>query len=177
MNLSFPFSSIRSSGWSCFLQVAGSAVGRWFKLDGSGAKRERQGSRFTVRFWDDLSYADAQFQPLLDRNSCRIDDMGAFRLFQYDEKLSWHALEQAAMAYIVSTSMMFERYNCIDNIPKDIRQRFHSLRLWRNLWMPDQRPLSLRRNVSTLCKWGPTGSYHVYGRHLSALNLPYGSSR
>ncbi|KIM44091.1 hypothetical protein M413DRAFT_25571 [Hebeloma cylindrosporum] len=28
--------------------VARSAVGKWFKLDGSGAKRERKGTRFTT---------------------------------------------------------------------------------------------------------------------------------
>lgn len=32
-------------------QVASSAVGRWFELDGSGAKGERKGSRFTVGFF------------------------------------------------------------------------------------------------------------------------------
>lgn len=32
----------------CFVQVADSFVGRWFKLEGSGAANERQGSRFLV---------------------------------------------------------------------------------------------------------------------------------
>ena len=62
--------------------------------------------------------------------------MGAFRLFQY-EKLNWDTLEQAAMAYIVSTSRIFKPYNSIDNVLKDLRQRFHSLRHWGNLCLHD----------------------------------------
>jgi hypothetical protein len=30
------------------LKVAGSRIGKWFALDGSGAKKERKGSKFTV---------------------------------------------------------------------------------------------------------------------------------
>jgi len=65
IKLPFPFSSIFDHiGWSCILQVASSAAGKWFKLDGSGAKRERKGSRFTVRFWDELPYVDMlNFKP------------------------------------------------------------------------------------------------------------------
>lgn len=37
-----------SQGFDCFLQVADSFVGRWFKLEGSGVAKERQGSRFLV---------------------------------------------------------------------------------------------------------------------------------
>jgi hypothetical protein len=32
----------------CFVQVAISFVGRWFKLEGSGVANERRGSRFLV---------------------------------------------------------------------------------------------------------------------------------
>jgi hypothetical protein len=35
--------------WLEFNQVASSFIGRWFKLEGSGVRGERLGSRFTVR--------------------------------------------------------------------------------------------------------------------------------
>ena len=115
-------------------------------------------------------------QSLSDRNSCRIDNMGTFWSLQSDEMLKWVTLEKAAMAYIVRTSMMSTLYNCIDNILEDIRQRFHSLRLWGNLWMPDQRHVCLGRNLSPLHKWSSTRPYHIHGCHLSTLNIPHGCS-
>jgi len=56
------------------------------------------------------------FKLFLDRNSCRFDDMGASRLFLYDEKLNTDTPEQAAMAYIVRTLVMtFTPRNCVHN--------------------------------------------------------------
>lgn len=64
--------------------MADSFVGRWFSLEGSGAKKEREGSRFIVRGFfillSDFS-CSLQFVWTTDRDSCWSHDMGAYSVF------------------------------------------------------------------------------------------------
>ena len=55
-------------------------MGRYFRLEGSGHPKEREGSRFSVRPTPLFPLSFFNIPARADRAPCRLDNMGAFLL-------------------------------------------------------------------------------------------------